>query len=73
MSEIVREGTFGGDWRSWLRRRVVGLLAIKLLALTALWWLFFSPTHRPAADAQTVAARLFPSLQTPVHRSAAHD
>jgi hypothetical protein len=37
-------------WRAALRRDVSLLLLFKALALALLWWLFFSPAHRPAVD-----------------------
>jgi hypothetical protein len=61
------------DWRPWLRGRILGLFVVKLLALCALWWLFFSPEHRPAADAEALAARWFAPTGTPVTGNPAHD
>jgi len=45
-------------WRGRLRRELAGLIALKLLALALLWWLFFSPSHRTAVDAETASRRL---------------
>jgi len=45
-------------WRGRLRREVAGLVAIKLLALALLWWLFFSPAHRTAVDVNGTSRRL---------------
>lgn len=72
-SEIALVSDPDGDWRAWLRRRIVGLLLIKLLVLTGLWWLFFSAAHRPVATADTVAARLIPTLDASADGSHSHD
>ena len=45
-------------WRRRLSREVAGLIAIKLAALALLWWLFFSPAHRTAVDADAAGRRL---------------
>jgi len=45
-------------WRRRLRRELVGLIALKLVALALLWWLFFSPAHRTAVDADSASHRL---------------
>jgi hypothetical protein len=45
-------------WRRQLSRELAGLIAIKLAALALLWWLFFSPTHRVAVDADAAGHRL---------------
>ncbi|HUO98993.1 MAG TPA: hypothetical protein VMU01_10010 [Rhizomicrobium sp.] len=37
------------------------VLAAKLVLLTCLYVAFFSPSHRPAADAAAVSARLLDS------------
>ena len=34
------------------------LIALKIAALTLLWWLFFSPAHRVAVDAGAASRRL---------------
>jgi hypothetical protein len=34
------------------------LIALKIAALTLLWWLFFSPAHRVAVDAEAASRRL---------------
>jgi hypothetical protein len=61
------------DWRPWLRGRIVGLILAKLLALAALWALFFSPSHRPATDAATLAARWLAPAAAPVKTEPTHD
>jgi hypothetical protein len=33
-------------------------MALKLAALVLLWWLFFSPVHRTAVDADAAGQRL---------------
>jgi uncharacterized membrane protein len=45
-------------WRRRLSRELAGLIAIKLVALALLWWLFFSPAHRTAVDADAAGRRL---------------
>lgn len=49
------------DWRRWLRRKIVLLLAFKLAALVALWLLFFSPAHRVPVDGSVISERLAPA------------
>jgi len=34
------------------------LIALKIAALTLLWWLFFSPAHRVAVDAEAASRRI---------------
>jgi hypothetical protein len=36
----------GVEWRRLLRYRLMGMLVLKVIALTLLWVLFFSPSHR---------------------------
>lgn len=45
-------------WRRRLSRELTGLIAIKLVALALLWWLFFSPAHRTTVDADAAGRRL---------------
>jgi hypothetical protein len=45
-------------WRRRLSREVAGLIALKLVALALLWWLFFSPAHRTLVDADAAGRRL---------------
>jgi hypothetical protein len=45
-------------WRAALRRDVAALLILKLLALTLLWLLFFSPADRAVIDAGSIGRRL---------------
>ena len=45
-------------WRRRLRREVAALIALKLVALALLWWLFFSPAHRAVVDADAAGRRL---------------
>ena len=45
-------------WRRRLSRELAGLIALKLVALALLWWLFFSPTHRTRVDADSTSQRL---------------
>jgi hypothetical protein len=47
-----------GGWRRGLRRELSVLVLLKLLALTLLWWLFFSPAHRVAVDARSTGQHL---------------
>ena len=50
-------------WRRRLSRELTGLIALKLVALALLWWLFFSPAHRTKVDADA-AGRRFGVTQT---------
>jgi hypothetical protein len=45
-------------WRHRLSCELAGLIAIKLAALALLWWLFFSPAHRTAVDADAAGRQL---------------
>ena len=45
-------------WRRRLRRELAGLIALKLVALALLWWLFFSPAHHTVVDADAAGRRL---------------
>ena len=45
-------------WRRRLSGEVAGLIALKLVALALLWWLFFSPAHRTVVDADAAGRRL---------------
>jgi hypothetical protein len=56
-------------WRAVLRRDVSLLLLFKALALALLWWLFFSPAHRPAVDAAATGQHL--ALENPTPGAAA--
>jgi len=40
---------------------IVAVLAIKVVLLAALFFAFFSPSHRPVADAAAVSERLLGS------------
>jgi hypothetical protein len=53
----VASGSF--PWTRWLGWRLGATLLLKLLALYLLWWLFFAPALRPAADAAHIGARMF--------------
>ena len=44
-------------WRTDLRRELTWLVLLKIAALALLWWLFFSPAHRPGVDAQATSQR----------------
>ncbi|MGB0749007.1 MAG: cytochrome oxidase putative small subunit CydP [Magnetospiraceae bacterium] len=44
-----------------LARRIVPLLFFKLLAITAIWLLFFGPAQRPDMDDSTLENRLLQS------------
>jgi hypothetical protein len=39
-------------------REIAWLLAIKLIALTALYYAFFGPSHQPNPDAHAVATHV---------------
>jgi len=45
-------------WRRRLSLELTGLIALKLVALALLWWLFFSPAHRTTVDADAAGRRL---------------
>ena len=45
-------------WRRRLSREMAALIALKLVALALLWWLFFSPAHRTVVDADAAGRRL---------------
>ncbi|MGH8315890.1 MAG: cytochrome oxidase putative small subunit CydP [Steroidobacterales bacterium] len=45
-------------WRHDLGRKLIWLVALKLVALAALWLLFFSPAHRPPVDSARAAEHL---------------
>jgi type II secretory pathway component PulM len=45
-------------WRHRLSRELVALIALKFAALALLWWLFFSPAHRTAVDADAAGRRI---------------
>jgi len=49
-----------------LPRDVAALVLVKLVALAVIWWLFFSPSHRPVVDAQ--ARLLGPAAPSAPHR-----
>jgi len=57
-------------WRRRLRRELAGLIALKLVALALLWWLFFSPAHHTVVDADAAGRRLGVAQAEP-HTSAA--
>ncbi len=42
-----------------LSRKMALILAIKLVALLAIYWLFFSPSHRVKVDPVRVQSRFF--------------
>ncbi|MFP5440789.1 MAG: cytochrome oxidase putative small subunit CydP [Gammaproteobacteria bacterium] len=44
-----------------LTRHITLVLTLKVIALLAMWYFFFSPAHRPAIDAGRVDDRLFPA------------
>lgn len=49
-----RDGAARPRWRAALLRRIALTIAAKLALLTALYLLFFSPSHRPPVDAGAV-------------------
>ena len=51
-------GRASTPWRRRLSRELTGLIALKLVALALLWWLFFSPAHRTVVDADAAGRRL---------------
>jgi hypothetical protein len=42
-----------------LAREIGLVLALKLVALAVLYWLFFAPAHQVSVDADRAAAQLF--------------
>ena len=46
------------DWRRGIRRSISWALLVKLIALIALWAIFFSPSHRVDMTAERVDSRL---------------
>jgi hypothetical protein len=51
-------GARGAAARRALRRELVWLLLVKLLALALLWALFFATPHRPTVDASGTGRQL---------------
>jgi len=51
-------------WQRVMRRELGWLLAVKFVALLLLWWLFFSPPHRPHVDGDA-ARQKFALVQGP--------
>ena len=47
--------------RPLLWREITILLAVKVVALSCLYFLFFDPSHRPLADTSAVSARILGS------------
>lgn len=58
MSAMADRRAVPAPWRGALRRRIGWLLLIKLLALIALWQLFFSAGHRVPVDPESAAAHI---------------
>ncbi|TJY59839.1 hypothetical protein E4T66_11695 [Sinimarinibacterium sp. CAU 1509] len=52
-------------WRAQLRQQIGWTLLIKLMALIALWALFFSPEHRVAVSDDSVQSLLIPAAPSP--------
>jgi len=44
-----------------LRKHLCAVIAIKLIALAAIWWCFFRAELRPPADDAAVARQIFSS------------
>jgi hypothetical protein len=61
------------SWRVQLGRELGGWFVIKIVALTVLWALFFSGSHRVRVDAPRIADRLalasMPLHQLPIRTS----
>jgi len=47
-----------------LARHIAAILALKCVALVALYLAFFAPVHRPAADSAAVAAAILSAHPT---------
>lgn len=55
---VMRSATVDSrDWRRSLRKKIIWLTGAKLALLTLLWVLFFSPSHRIAADSNATGQR----------------
>lgn len=54
-----------GEWRPRVRRQIAWTLLVKLLALIALWALFFSPEHRVEVTPERVQDQLIPPSSSP--------
>jgi hypothetical protein len=48
-----------------LRAKIIALLAVKLIALIILYWLFFGPSHQFQSDSRSTAARVLGLVSTP--------
>jgi hypothetical protein len=60
MPELTRVMASTADshgWRRSLRNQIVILLCAKLALLSFLWMMFFSPSHRIAADSNATSQR----------------
>ncbi len=53
-----RNSTMMMPRRGALRREIIGLLAVKLIALTALYFAFFGPSARPHITTPDLAAHI---------------
>ncbi len=53
------------SWQAQMRRQIGWTLLIKLMALIALWALFFSPEHRVTVSDDSVQRQLIPTSPSP--------
>jgi type II secretory pathway component PulM len=55
---MVQEPPIQSHWRRATGRDLGVIIALKVLALALLWWLFFSPAHRTPVDGAAVSRQL---------------
>ncbi len=48
-----------------LTLELFGIVALKIAALTLIWWVVFAPQPKPDASPDAIAHRLAPTSQTP--------
>lgn len=60
----------GERWRRATGREVGVLVALKLIALALLWWLFFSPAHRTPVDGAATGRQLGVEPRAPLEKDA---
>jgi hypothetical protein len=53
------------EWQRAIRWKIAALLCGKLVLLTLLWALFFSPSHRSAVDSAAASDRFGVSAERP--------
>jgi hypothetical protein len=48
-----------------LTLELLGVIALKIVLLTLIWWVAFAPHPKPDVSADAIAHRLAPTSQTP--------